>query len=220
MWFYAQFTLGVGLRCHKTLVSALLSHTITLTFKQIKSARNNLPIVTGAYFAVRLQPQRISLDNRPRKKVKAKKRSRKSFVAKQAVHFTVAVVHRETSKTAMISFIQENTAFVKKIFQGCVSEKGRKDIKATVATGAIALLVSLLTVFVINAYNNAPFFRIPMNVIILLLIPYALSVTGMTLYTKSKNGGNSTAVGLASNLTALIISNLSIVNAAILFFTK
>ena len=98
----------------------------------------------------------------------------------------------------------------------------QEEINAVVATGAIAMLVSLLTVFVINAYNSAPFFRIPMNVIILLLIPYALSVTGMTLYTKAKNGGNSTAagVGLASNLTALIISNLSIVNAAILFFTK
>jgi len=98
--------------------------------------------------------------------------------------------------------------------------KGRKDINAAVATGVIALLVSLLTVFVIYAYNSALFFRIPTNVIILLLIPYALSVTGMTLYTKAKNGGNSTAAGLASNLTALIISNLSIVNAAILFFTK
>lgn len=99
-------------------------------------------------------------------------------------------------------------------------EKGHKDKKTVALIGIIALLVSVSIVFVFNAFHEASFFQMPMNVVILLLIPYVLSVTGMVLYTKAKNNGNPTVLGLVCNLIALIISNLSIINALILFFHK
>ena len=82
------------------------------------------------------------------------------------------------------------------------------------------MVIAIATVFVFNAFYNTRFFKMPMNVIILLLIPYALSLTGMVLYTQAKENGNNTVAGLVCNLIALIISNLLIINALILFFTK
>jgi hypothetical protein len=93
-------------------------------------------------------------------------------------------------------------------------------IKPVIIIGIIALLVAIATVLVFNTFYNTRFFKMPMNVIILLLIPYALSVTGMVLYTQAKENGNNTVTGLVCNLIALIISNLLIINAIILFFTK
>jgi hypothetical protein len=82
--------------------SAKPSHTTTLAFSYMKS-RNYLqskkapatiiPIATGARLAVSLQFQRVPPGNRPRKKEKAKKRSRKSYVAVQAAHIIAAAVH-------------------------------------------------------------------------------------------------------------------------------
>ena len=97
--------------------------------------------------------------------------------------------------------------------------RGKNDIKAVILIGIIALLASLSTVFVLNAFFNASFFRMPMNWVIVLLIPYTLSVVGMVSYTKAKNSGNYTVFGLVCNLVALVISNLSIVNTIILFFS-
>jgi hypothetical protein len=93
-------------------------------------------------------------------------------------------------------------------------------IKPVIIIGIIALLVAIATVLIFNTFYNTRFFKMPMNVIILLLIPYALSVTGMVLYTQAKENGNNTVTGLVCNLIALIISNLLIINAIILFFTK
>ena len=99
-------------------------------------------------------------------------------------------------------------------------DKGRKAIKATVSIGIISLLATVTAAFVFNTFRSAAIFQTPINLLILLLIPYALSVTGMVLYTKAKNLGNSTVIGLVCNLIALIISNLSIVNAIFPFFIK
>jgi len=99
-------------------------------------------------------------------------------------------------------------------------ERGNRDIRNIILIGIIALLASVTTVFVLNTFYNTSFFRMPINGIIILLIPYALSITGMVLYTKAKNNGNSTTIGLICNLVALVISNLTIINAIILFFVK
>lgn len=99
-------------------------------------------------------------------------------------------------------------------------ERGNRDIRTIIVIGIIALLVSVTTAFVINTFYNTSFFRMPINGVIVLLIPYALSITGMVLYTKAKNNGNPTTIGLMCNLVALVISNLSIINAIILFITK
>ena len=99
-------------------------------------------------------------------------------------------------------------------------ERGNRDIRNIILIGIIALLASVTTVFILNTFYNTSFFRMPINGIIILLIPYALSITGMVLYTKAKNNGNSTTIGLICNLVALVISNLTIINAIILFFVK
>ena len=99
-------------------------------------------------------------------------------------------------------------------------EKGNKDVRAIILIGIIALLASVTTVFVLNTFYYTSFFRMPMNLVIIILIPYALSITGMVLYTRAKNSGNSTTIGLMCNLVALVISNLSIINAIILLLAK
>ena len=99
-------------------------------------------------------------------------------------------------------------------------ERGNKELRAIIVIGIIALLASVTTVFVLNTFYNMSFFHMPINGVIVLLIPYALSITGMVLYTKAKNNGNSTTIGLICNLVALVISNLTIINAIILYFTK
>ena len=62
-------------------------------------------------------------------------------------------------------------------------------IKPVIIIGIIALLVAITTVLVFNTFYNTRFFKMPMNVIILLLIPYALSVTGMVFIRRQKKTG-------------------------------
>ena len=100
------------------------------------------------------------------------------------------------------------------------AERNLKEIKAAVLIGVIALIVVIATVLLLNNFYSASFFQIPMNTVIVLLVPYTLSVTGMVLYSKAKNNGNSTVAGLVCNLLALVISNLTIINAVILFVAK
>jgi len=99
-------------------------------------------------------------------------------------------------------------------------EKRRFDIRAVILAGSIALLLAVLAVTLLNVYFDAWFFQNLILTIITLVVPYALSVVSMTLYTKARNNGNYTAFGFVCSLLALIISNLAIINALILFLTK
>lgn len=100
-----------------------------------------------------------------------------------------------------------------------ITERNRKNTRAAVFMGLIALCISVAGILLLNTFYKTPFFQMPMNVVIVLLVSYTLSVTGMVLYTKTKNNGNGTTMGLVLNLLALIISNLSIINTIILFTT-
>ena len=100
------------------------------------------------------------------------------------------------------------------------AEKSQKDTKMAVFVGVIALIINVAMFLLINNFHNTAFFQMPMNTLIVLLIPYALSVIGMVLYTKAKNGGNGTVSSLVCNLLSLIISNLTIINTIFLFFFR
>ena len=91
---------------------------------------------------------------------------------------------------------------------------------AAISIEVIALFASMAVVFVLNSSNAASITKIFINQVIFLSIPYILSITGMVLYTRTKSNGKHTVVGLVCNLIALVISNLSIINAILVRFFK
>ena len=99
-------------------------------------------------------------------------------------------------------------------------ERKRKDIHAAILVGSIALVFAVLAVLSLNFIIGAWFSKRLLYMMMAIVIPYALSILGMSLYTKARNNGNPTAIGLVCNLLALIISNLAIINALVLFFMK
>ena len=99
-------------------------------------------------------------------------------------------------------------------------ERGIKEKEAAISIGVIALFVSMAAVFVLNSSNAASITKIFINQVIFLSISYILSITGMVLYTKAKSNGKHTVAGLVCNLIALVISNLSIINAILVHFFK
>ena len=104
---------------------------------------------------------------------------------------------------------------------GYAEKRKRKDIRAAVSVGALAMIIAAVSSGLsLNNFYGGRFFQTPANTLIALTIPYALSVTGMSLYVKAKNNGNTTTAGLVMSLLALIISNISVVGAIIRFFIK
>ena len=103
-----------------------------------------------------------------------------------------------------------------------LSDEKRKqtDKWAAIILGLIALPIAIATVLSIMLFPNAMLFKVPMLVIITLLVPYILSVVGMTFSSKAKSNGAATVLGFVCNLFALIISNLTIINAIFLFLVK
>jgi len=143
-----------------------------------------------------------------------------NLVAEQRVKY-LKIAIRYAPEAEKINYTSELDTIT-----GAAAEKSRRDKKAVRSIGLTALLVSVAVISVFGIIYGAALFKTPataatiLAVIIALLIPYVLSVTGMTLYARARGRENGTALGLVSNFLALIISNLSIIGAVILFAVK
>jgi len=76
-------------------------NTITSFWTNKKCLQQSKPIVTGTLFAVTLQTQCFPMNNRPHKKEKPKKRSKKYFAKKvvQSIHSADLIVHYASPKS-------------------------------------------------------------------------------------------------------------------------
>ena len=95
--------------------------------------------------------------------------------------------------------------------------KYRRYRNAAVTVGLIALAASVFAALTLCAFSGSALFQRPLSIIAVLIVPYAVSVTGMTLYSRAKNSGGKTTAGFVSNLLALIICNLSIIGTVIFY---
>ena len=94
--------------------------------------------------------------------------------------------------------------------------RGRRYKWAAFIIGLVALPISGFVMYALWYFWNTPFFQAPLNVVFTLLISYAISITGMTLYVKAKNNDAVTKAGFITNLLALLLSNFSIISVVIL----
>jgi hypothetical protein len=95
------------------------------------------------------------------------------------------------------------------------NNKGLKETRVSVRVGLITLpFIILVLSFLIYVILNIET-RYLMFINIGSIIPYALSIIGLTFYTKVKQEGKKTKMGFTTNVVSLILSNITIITSVI-----
>jgi tetratricopeptide (TPR) repeat protein len=99
-------------------------------------------------------------------------------------------------------------------------KKSEKDNIRILAIGITALITTVLAILKSSFFNIVLDSGAVINTIMMFVIPYVLSITGMVLYAKAKNNADRTIAGFICNLLALILSVLSMILVFVLFLIK
>jgi len=87
----------------------------------------------------------------------------------------------------------------------------RHDVRVVAWTGLIGLVVAILAAVSVTWFWTASPQPAVLRPVVALIVAYALSVMGMVCYARARDRLNATALGLAINLVALIVTNLSVI---------